>query len=440
MRKPFRAAQAIVLTISILFSSLLANGVCAGPIYGMKGKPSPEFDRTTRLFTPDGYHNLPAGRAGGTIGLAVIPKITANSDGAERAIAEVVGHIPSINMVISLPPDDPLYLFKFLKHLKESGRKVDVLMIAGHALQKIENDDVFAIKLGDDQSQWLTPASLNAANLAAEIEKLGKSGETPEKRKQLCQKLQLIHDGSAAMVPGAQLILHSCYLGHEDQARMLDTFASAFLGVNGGTAVGPKYAIASAVLAKEEPSGFWATVGETMVTRSKQICRSIKDRTYIKPGDAFINTQFFTETSIAKGRLKLPCVCQEDAASWQKMPGLWLTNTGTTVRITCSSNSELTGTIMSVPADSPFQVKPGDKTFQAARPTANNAVHSDNGFCYPKKGDKLTPRANCPVDLTISADGKTITGTRTLLQYYDGSTTWDAGSIVSQMSWKRIGD
>jgi hypothetical protein len=141
----------------------------------MKGKPSPEFDRTTRLFTPDGYHNLPPGRAGGTIGLAVIPKITAKSDGAERAIAEVVGHIPSINMVISLPPNDPLYLFKFLKHLKESGRKVDVLMIAGHALQKIENDDVFAIKLGDDQSQWLTPASLNASNLATEIEKLGKS-------------------------------------------------------------------------------------------------------------------------------------------------------------------------------------------------------------------------------------------------------------------------
>ncbi len=44
-----------------------------------------------------------------------------------------------------------------------------------------------------------------------------------------------------------------------------------------------------------------------------------------------------------------------------------------------------------------------------------------------KVGDSLKPEDKGKADLAISAEGRTIAGTRTTAQYYTGSTTRDAG-------------
>ncbi|MBX9569641.1 MAG: hypothetical protein K2X77_12135 [Candidatus Obscuribacterales bacterium] len=431
-------ALVILPLLTYLFLTPASNA--GPPVYGSKNRPSPEFERTTRLFTPDPYSSMPAGRSGKTVGIAIIPKLSERSDGAEKAIGELVGHIPAVSMVITLPPNDPLYLFKFLKYLKSTGRKVDFIMIAGHGLQTVEQRDseVFGIKLGFDKSQYLTPAALDVVALEKEIGALSESGADPEKLKQLCKTQDIIYEGSSALLPGAQLVLHSCYAGNSDQTAMMRAFSTAFLGVNGGTAVGPKYAIQSEVLSNKDPQGVLDYIGATIKDRSLQIGKSFKSRRYIRPGDAFIDTQFYTELSVPANKIKVPACCGQDKEIWRKIVGLWRTDSGAHVRVSCSSSNELSAVFVSVPPNA--NMSPGDISFRRGVARSSNTVHTDNGYCYAKKKDNIPPNPGCQMDMTVSNDGKTVTGRKTLYQYYDGATTWDAGTYETSLSWTRIGD
>lgn len=396
------------------------------------------FARTTKLFTPNAYAAKPKGRAGNVIGLAVIPPITAKSDGAERCIAELVGHIPKVNMVISLPPNrDPLYLFKFLKHLKVTGRKVDFLMLAGHGVQTIDDPDstVRGINLG---KQTLIPAPLDVESMTNEINQLEASGADPKKRDELCKKLNLIHDGSAALLPGTQLILHSCYAGNSDQNAMMKTFGTAFLGVNGGKVIGPKYGISSELLGVEsDPQGFWATAGRTIVTRSLQIGKILKAKRYVSPGDAFIVSQFYTSMKVpAAANKKLTCCEEKD--TWKKFLGLWRTAAGN-VRVTGTNATDLKGTIVSIVPGCSFEMKAGDLSFKNAT-VKGDSLHSNNGYCYCFKDDGVPPADNCRLDVTLSEDGKAVSGSQSALRYHNGAKTWDGGSIDIQINWTKIGD
>jgi hypothetical protein len=430
------------LLLSLLFAATPGHAL---PISGKKtspptATPSPEFDRATRLFHPDAYANIPEGRSGKTIGLAIIPRLHAKSDGGEKSIAELIGHIPAISMAITMPPNDPLYLSKFLKYLKSTGRKVDFLFIAGHGLQKIENDDVVAINLGSDESQRLTPAVLNVVALENEIAKLETSGADPAKKKELCDKVDLIYEGASALVPGAQLILHSCYAGHSDQTEMMKTFATAFLGVNGGSAIGPKYATRSEMLGtNSDPKGVVETLSATITTRALQIGKIMRAKRYVRPGDAYLETQFYTELSVPANKIKVPTCCGQDKEAWRKLVGLWRTGAGSEIRISCSASNELSGVIEKVPTDCKFAITPGAISFKKGFAKSSNTVQTDSAYCYPKKADKITPVTG-PMKLTISVDGQKISGKQTLYQYYDGSKTFDAGTVESSINWTRIGN
>lgn len=439
-----KARQALTLiSTSLLFSLLFATAPShALPISGKKtSPPSPEFDRATRLFHPDAYANIPEGRSGKTIGLAIIPRLHAKSDGGEKSIAELIGHIPAISMAITMPPNDPLYLSKFLKYLKSTGRKVDFLFIAGHGLQKIENDDVVAINLGSDESQRLTPAVLNVVALENEINKLEASGADPAKKKELCDKVDLIYEGAAALAPGAQLILHSCYAGHSDQTEMMKTFATAFLGVNGGSAIGPKYATRSEMLGtNSDPKGVVQTLSATITTRALQIGKIMRAKRYVRPGDAYLETQFYTELSVPANQIKVPTCCGQDKEAWRKLVGLWRSSNGRLIRVSCSASNELSGVIEKVPADCNYAIAPGAPSFKKGFAKSSNTVRTDNAYCYSKKADNLTPHTSCPMELTISADGQKVSGKHTVYQYYDGSKTWDAGTVEIPIDWTRIGN
>lgn len=125
-------------------------------------------------------------------------------------------------------------------------------------------------------------------------------------------------------------------------------------------------------------------------------------------------------------------------AGWQQMVGLWQTNLGGHVRISKSGN-ELTVVVVKV-ANPNYKQKPGDITIAHAKPSGEYSVHSNNSYSYPKVADNLKPHDHGTADLQISEDGNTITGKRTLAQYYDGSKEWDAGEISQTLIWKRIGD
>lgn len=443
-----RARQAPTLLLTSLLLSLLFGNTPghALPVSGKKTLPNaatktPEFDRATRLFHPDAYANIPEGRSGKTIGLAIIPRLHAKSDGGEKSIAELIGHIPAISMAISMPPNDPLYLSKFLKYLKSTGRKVDFLFIAGHGLQKIENDDVVAINLGSDESQRLTPAVLDVVSLEKEIAKLEASGEDLARKNELCSKVDLIYEGASALIPGAQLILHSCYAGHSDQTEMMKTFATAFLGVNGGSAIGPKYAIRSEMLGtNSDPNGVAETLSTTISTRALQIGKILRARRFIRPGDAYLETQFYTELSVPANQIKVPTCCGKDKEAWRKLVGLWRSSNGREIRITCSASNVLSGVIERVPPDCNFAIKPGALSFTKGLAKSSNTIQTDNGFCYAKKGDNIAPHASCPMELTISADGQKVSGKQTVYQYYDGSKTFDAGKVEVPINWTRIGN
>ena len=427
----------LIALANILLTSI--NGsVQALPINGKKDPEFSPFARTLEIFTPNAYSAKPKERAGRTIGLAVIPPINAKADRAERTIAELVGHIPSVNMVISVPPNDPLYLFKFLKHLKTTGRKVDFLMIAGHGLQLITDPDdyVFGIKTGPEESQWTLPKTMDVEAITKEIETLDVPGGDAVKRKALCEKLDLIHDASAAMVPGAQLVLHSCFQGNDTQTKSMKIYGTAFLGVNGGYAVGPNYVIESGVVGNIDPKGFFETAKETIMTRSFQAMRILREKRWLNPGDAFIKTQFYTGLHVPANQIKVPTCCVTPDAE-KKFVGLWLTAKGAKIRVSSTGQNKLTGKFEYVVPDSPFVNKAGDYSFNSGT-VKGNSMHSDTGYCYPKKGDKITPYSACRFDITISDDGKTISGSQTVYQYYDGSTTFDAGSTESPISWTRI--
>jgi hypothetical protein len=302
--------RAVCLATScLIFSALLLNShiaVC---------DETAALDSTFRMFNPDAYTKIPAGRDGKTIGLAVVPKLTDKSDDAERAIAELVGHIPGINMVITLPKNDPLYLHKFLKHLKASDRSVDLLFICGHALQKIENDVVFGINMGDGIA--MVPASFNPTELEKEIDELTKSGKDAQRKRELCDKLKLIKEGSSALIPGAQFIVHSCYFGSNDAKAAMTSLATAFLGVNGGKAIGPNQPIGSKILGGDNaPDGVVSAIKQTLVTRSVQLVQSIKSKKLLRPGDAFISTNQYWEYAIPAGILRTLANC-EPVQGWK---------------------------------------------------------------------------------------------------------------------------
>ncbi|MCA9802496.1 MAG: hypothetical protein KC777_11055 [Cyanobacteria bacterium HKST-UBA02] len=435
--------QRLLLLLCCLCLLLLTPATChAGPIYGKKDRPPLPFERTTKLFTPDPYSSMPEGRSGKTYGIAVIPPITGTSDGGEKAIAELVGHIPAVSMVISLPKSDPLYLFKFLKYMKSTGRRVDFLLIAGHGLQTITQSDtqVFGIKLGSDKSQWLVPVALDLQAMNKELGELSTSESDPAKLKSLCDSLDLIYEGSSALAPGAQLVLHSCYAGHDDQTEMMRTFATAFLGVNGGSAIGPKYAIQSSVLGNVNPQGALSNLSEIIKERALQVGKSLKARRYIKPGDAFIDTQFFTELAIPAGQIKVPACCGKDKEAWRKFIGLWLAPSGNRIRVSSSGGNELKGIIETVAPGSIFSINAGDVSFLKAYPKTSNTIVTNNSYCYGKKKDNIAPFTTGYMELTISSDGKKISGKTTVNRYYDGSTTWDAGTVERSVDWTRIGN
>ncbi|MBP9090111.1 hypothetical protein KBI23_03720 [bacterium] len=316
----YRHGRLLALALTILIGA--SNTATAGPLYGVDpGRNA--FQRTMMLLSnPDPYNHIPAGRAGGTIGLAVIPRLTPDSDAAERALGELVGHIPAINMAIILPKDDILYLFKFLKHLKATGRKVDVLLIGGHSIVNDENDpDPIAINL--KASGYLDTTVVNVPMLQRRIEILTAEKRT-ERAKEACERLKLIKDGSSALVPGAQLLLHSCYLGVEKAENLTQVVSTALLGVNGGTAYGPNAVIGHTLLSVQNPEADPKTyadqIGQSLKQRSIQLCQSLKSGRLISPGEAFINTNSFHKTTVRGGLIKLPCQC--DPAQNTRIDGL----------------------------------------------------------------------------------------------------------------------
>lgn len=320
MTKKYRCGSCLVLALTILIGA--SHNATAGPLYGVDpGKNA--FQRTMMLLqNPDPYNHIPAGRAGGTIGLAVIPRLTPDSDAAERALGELVGHIPAINMAISLPKDDILYLFKFLKHLKATGRKVDVLLIGGHSIITNENDpDPMAINL--KASGYLDTTVINVPLLQRRIEMLTAEKRT-EKAKEACERLKLIKDGSSTLVPGAQLLLHSCYLGAEKAENLTQVVSTALLGVNGGTAYGPNAVIGHTLLSvqkpEDDPQTYADQITQSLKQRSIQLCQSLKSGRIISPGEAFINTNSFHKTTVRGGLIKLPCQC--DPAQNSSVTGL----------------------------------------------------------------------------------------------------------------------
>ncbi len=129
----------------------------------------------------------------------------------------------------------------------------------------------------------------------------------------------------------------------------------------------------------------------------------------------------------------------EPKATWRNAYGHWKTQAGSTVRID-RQGEELTVTILELP-NNQYRMKVGDVSVAHLKPTGPNTMHSNSAYTYAKAADiKLAPHDHGTCDLVISADGQTITGKRSLAQYYDGSTTWDAGEMTSDITWKRIPD
>ncbi len=90
--------------------------------------------------------------------------------------------------------------------------------------------------------------------------------------------------------------------------------------------------------------------------------------------------------------------------------------------------------------ESNFRIKPGEITIGHAVPTGKDSGHSNNAHTYAKVADNIKAHDRGKADLKISADGNTITGKRTLAQYFDGAKDWDAGETTQNMTWVRIGN
>ncbi len=301
--------------LTLCLALMLASPrVEAGPVYGVDFQKQ-GFNRVVMMLkNPDPYNHIPAGRAGGTIGLAVLPRLTPDSDDEEKALGGLVGHIPSIDMAITLPNNDIMYLFKFLKHLKDTGRKVDVLLIGGHCLvNDPDNPDPIGINL--KASGVIDTVNINVGLLQRRIENLAAEGKNPKQLQTLCEQLKLMREGSSALVPGAQLLLHSCYLGSEKGENLTKILGTSFLGVNGGTAYGPEKVIAHTLLStrdpKDEPKTFIQMVKAGIYERSIQVGQSFKSKKWLTPGDAFVNTNAFSYTKIPKGSFQIPCQCDQ---------------------------------------------------------------------------------------------------------------------------------
>ncbi len=131
-------------------------------------------------------------------------------------------------------------------------------------------------------------------------------------------------------------------------------------------------------------------------------------------------------------------VVAADDERWKKMVGLWRTDTGGEIRISLSGN-ELTVKCVKL-SNTNFRLKPGDTIIGHAVPTGKDSVHSNNAYSYAKIADNLKAHDRGTADLKISADGNTITGKRTMARYYDGAKDWDAGEIMQNMTWVRIGN
>ncbi len=345
-----RKTAVLLLCLSLFLGQIEA--AIAGPVYGVDFQKQ-AFQRTLQLMsTPDPYTRIPAGRAGGTIGLAVLPRLTADADDAEKALGVLAGHIPAINMVITLPNNDIMYLFKFLKHLKASGKRVDVLLIGGHALAS-DPDNPVPLAINLKASGVIDTVNINVGLLQRRIEQLSAEGKNPQKVKEICEQLKLIRDASSALVPGAQLLLHSCYMGSKGGENLTKIIGTSVLGVNGGVVYGPEKEVGHTVLslqdAKDDPKTFTDKVKALLHQRSIQLCQSLKSKTWISPGEAFINSNQFYATKVPSGLIQIPCQCDgvEKAGGIEDLkrnpPQIQEENPSGNVKFQVSENS-ITGT------------------------------------------------------------------------------------------------
>lgn len=127
-------------------------------------------------------------------------------------------------------------------------------------------------------------------------------------------------------------------------------------------------------------------------------------------------------------------------AQWRKMVGLWRNqDNGNEVRIYFGEGNELVGAMQTVKTTN-YSGRPGDLLFTHGYATSGNSVKSNRGICYGLKGDAIKPHDRCLFQLTISADGNTLTLNRQSFQYAVGATTWLDSYVMHKLTYKRIGD
>lgn len=349
-------------------------------------------------------------------GVALVPKMT-GGDTTESQLFEIVGQMPEIDRVYAI--NDGNHMLRTLAALKTNGQIPNHMVICGHGSRatpgiKWAADDMIPeeVDLAWNEQQ------LHAADRAIKNPHLTtiKPATLQQKRQEFSEHVSLLKQAHGLMAENGVVLLINCSAAATPKGRkFVQDLGELLLGENGGTIIASRSDI-------------------NINLRSSVLQRRW---TQILNGEMFEHPEYLVQADWEA----FPIAGKKTAGTaWKNMVGLWLTDSGLKVRITCSpSNNELTGVIESVPADNKYSSAPGSFSFKHGVVKTSNSIHSDKGYCYPKRTDKLAPADNCPMDLVISADGNKITGRKSLAQYYDGSTTWDAGVIERPVSWTRIG-
>lgn len=349
---------------------------------------------------PPNYYFAPHGRTGKTVGVAFIPLgADKTKDSAVRGIPLLVNEMPAIDYVVPHPAKEPFYIFKFLQRLRQQGKQVDVLMVAGHqeindwnGLQGVHGIVLSGSNFMNDKGQVFDVNEaikrINEANARGDL----------KSAKGDCEALQLIADGRKALAPGAEIIYHSCYGGHPLGRDRLRAIGKLLLG-NGGSIVGP-----------EQPIGTWIMPDGSL---SAQLIQSLHQGRFVYPGDAVVGTDS-EHSRLTFARLQIPaqnlpaipaCCNQQKPVPGDNIVGLWERTDGHQVRF-AGQGDKISGTIVRLtPVLDNVGFRNGEETFKLERAAPNNF----SGQILWKWGaGRSTSRSEWrPVTLTLS--GRTMT-------------------------------
>lgn len=312
------------------------------------------------------------------IGVGMVPYLNGGDD-AEQGMHNVVGQFPQVKMMFN--PETPGDMFATLKKLKKAGKKVDFLVIAGHGSKATPG---VTLAGGD-----VTPGDVDLPGMRAKraiAERAVNDPATKDKagaKKSLAAINQQIDDLEAVaevMAPGATVVLINCSPAATDAGQaFVKNLGEVLIGKNGGVVVASK--------------------SDVQIGQVRSVANLIRARLSGDPaqfGEFFITGDWVT--------FDIP-----DAADASDLLGTWTSDWGPVTfagKPARGKTVSFTGHWIQSKTQR-GQIKGGSFDLRSRRAT----------FTYYQHWNKQNGRA----DLTISADGKSMSGTWT---QGNGSGSW----------------